>query len=221
MKSVIFDMDGTILDTERLYQKYWYIAAHDLGYDLTHEDFLEFRSLGHSFGTKLMEEKTGDPEAYVRIRNYRKAMMEPMLEETEIPLKPYVKEALSLLRENGFRLAVATATKTDRTEHYLKRTGLIEYFDKLISARDVKEGKPSPDVYLYALQQMNVAAEDAFAVEDAPNGVLSADAAGIKTIMVPDLTEPDDELKKHIAYRADDLLDAAKYITGGRYGKII
>lgn len=209
-------MDGTILDTERIYQKYWYIAAHELGYDLTHEDFLEFRSLGHTFGMKLMEKKTGDPEAYVKIRNYRKQMMEPILEETEIPLKPNVKEALALLKANAFHLAIATATKTDRTEHYLKRVGLIDYFDKLISAREVKEGKPSPDVYLYALKEMNTDAADAYAVEDAPNGVLSAHAAGIKTIMIPDLTEPDEELMSHLVYRADDLLDAAGYIIKNR-----
>ena len=77
----------------------------------------------------------------------------------------------------------------------------------------MENGKPAPDVYLYACEQLGVSPETAFAVEDAPNGVRSAVAAGCKAIMVPDLTEPDEELKELIVYRADDLLDAAEYIN--------
>ena len=161
-----------------------------------------------------MKELTGSAEAYDKIRDYRKKLMDPLMENMEvIPLKPKVKEALAFLKDKGIRLAVATATRRDRTVDYLTRTGLIEYFDELISAREVANGKPAPDVYLYACEQLGISPEEAFAVEDAPNGVRSAAAAGCRAIMVPDLTEPDDELRKLIVYRADDLLDAAEYIN--------
>lgn len=205
-------MDGTLIDTEKIYQKYWNISAKELGYDLTEKDMLLFRSLGHSFAVKLAEQLTGSAEAYDEIRNRRKELMDPVMKEIELQVKPTAVEALTLLKENGVRLGVATATRLDRTEEYLERAGLREYFDELISARSVAQGKPAPDVYLYACSRMNVSPSDAFAIEDAPNGVKAADAAGCKVIMIPDITEPDEEDWKHIVKRADNLLEAAEYI---------
>ncbi len=212
MLTALFDLDGTLLDTERIYQKYWKMAGDELGYNLSAEDFLNFRSLGHSFAILKMKELTGSDKAYDEIRDYRKKLMEPIMKDLDIPLKPYVKEALTLLKDNGFRLGVATATRSFTTDDYLKRTGLSGFFDKVISARMVKEGKPAPDVYQFAASEMGVSPEEAFAVEDAPNGVLSAARAGCRVIMIPDLTEPDEELMNHIVLRADNLMEAAKFM---------
>ena len=100
-------MDGTLLDTERIYQKYWKIAADELGYNLSTEQLLLLRSLGHSFGIEKMKELTGSAEAYDKIRDYRKKLMDPLMENMEvIPLKPKVKEALAFLKDKGIRLAV-------------------------------------------------------------------------------------------------------------------
>ena len=207
-------MDGTLLDTEKIYQKYWKIAADELGYNLSKEQLLLFRSAAFEYGMKLGEEMTGDPVAYDRIRKHRKKLMEPLMQKIEIPVKPYVKEAMTFLKEHGVKLAVATATKMDKTLEYLGRAGLTDFFDEIISAKDVAHGKPAPDVYLYACERVGVKPADAFAIEDAPNGVKAGHAAGCRVIMIPDLTEPDEELMQLIDYRADDLMKAAEYIVG-------
>ena len=213
IKAVISDMDGTLLDTERIYQKYWKMAADDLGYNISAEQLLDIRSLGHSFSKEKFFEFTGDPEASEKIRTRRRELMDPYMKTIDVPLKPHVKEALAKLKEEGFYLAIATATTNlEILEYYLESTGIKCYFDEIISAVMVKEGKPSPDIYLYACEQLGIDPKDGFAVQDSPNGVISASRAGLRVIMVPDITEPDESLKKYYEYRADDLYKAAEYI---------
>ena len=140
--------------------------------------------------------------------------MEEHLDRVGIELKPGAVEILEALKKRGILAAVATATDLERTEKYLRLVGLREYFDRLISATQVKEGKPSPDIYIYACEQLGLAPEECIAVEDSPNGVKSAYGAGCRVIMVPDQTEPDEELSK-LLYACVDRLDGIEaYLDG-------
>lgn len=109
-------------------------------------------------------------------------------------LKPGVVGLLDHLNERGILTAICTATDYERTRDYLTRVGIFERFDKIICATMVEFGKPRPDIYLYAAEQLGLAPSDCMALEDSPNGVRAASAAGCVTIMIPDLTEPDEEL---------------------------
>lgn len=214
VKAVLFDMDGTLIDTEKYYRIFWPKALAQFGYHMTDEQVLFMRSLGRPFAPKQLKEWFGEELDYYAVRDRRKQLMEEHLDRVGIELKPGAVEILEALKKRGILAAVATATDLERTEKYLRQVGLREYFDRLISATQVKEGKPSPDIYVYACEQLGLAPEECIAVEDSPNGVKSAYGAGCRVIMVPDQTEPDEELSKLLYARVDRLDGIEAYLDG-------
>lgn len=204
---VIFDLDGTLIDTEKYYRIFWPRALACFGCRLTDEQALSLRSLGRPFAPALLKKWFGEDLDYDAVRRCRKEMMESYLEQVGVDCKPGARELLEALRDRGIPTALATATDRKRAEHYLGKLGLLPYFTHVLCATEVKEGKPAPDIYLYACEKLGRRPEECFAVEDSPNGVMSAYRAGCRVIMVPDLTQPDGELEKLLYARADSLAD--------------
>lgn len=198
IKAVIFDLDGTVIDTEKLLVKYWCMAANEFGFPMEREHALQLRSLARKYAEPLLKEWFGENCDYMTVRNRRMELMTAHIIENGLDVKAGIKELLVWLGENGYKRAVATATDLTRAGKYLTDVGLYDYFDCIISAHQVENGKPKPDVYIYAVNQLGLTPDECIAVEDSPNGVISASDAGCKTIMVPDLTEPDEELKKRL-----------------------
>lgn len=204
--AVLFDLDGTLTDTERYYQIAWPQALEHFGYIMDKDMPLKLRSLGRPFAPKQFKEWFGEDFDYQAVREYRKSIVEEMIKKDGIPLKPGAKEILMWLRENGILTALVTANDYQRAERYLKKIGLFEDFDKIICANMVEQGKPAPDIYAFACKELGLAPGRTFAVEDSPNGVTSAYLAGCKVIMIPDLTEPDEELRSKLYARVDNLM---------------
>ena len=205
IRAVIFDMDGTLIDTEKYYRIFWPKALAEFGYHMTDEQALSMRSLGRPFAPARLRQWFGEELDYDAVRQRRKDMMEECLDREGIRRKPGALELVQRLKADGITTAVATATDPERTAKYLRLTGLEGYFGRLISATQVKKGKPSPDIYLYACEQLGLKPEECLAVEDSPNGVLSAYRAGCKVVMVPDQTEADEETKKYLYAVAENL----------------
>ncbi len=193
IRAVIFDLDGTLIDTERFYAEVWPRTIAELGFVMTREQYLSLRSLGRPFAPNQFREWYGQDFDYDGARAIRKVYFDELVAKYGVPRKKGAVELLTYLREHGVVTAIATATDLDRATEYLKKAGLDGYFDRVISARMVAEGKPSPDVYLYACEQLGFLPEECMAVEDAPNGILSAYRAGLRVVMVPDQTGPDAE----------------------------
>ena len=203
IKAVIFDMDGILIDTEKWLNVYWQQAEKEAGFEVTREDGLAIRSLAGKYAGPYLRGIFGESFDYEAIRERRKELMREHIAKYGIEKKPGVDDILSYLAEKNMKRAVATATDPERTKQYLTQIGIYDKFDKIVSATTVENGKPQPDVYLYACEQIGEKPEDCIAVEDSPNGILSAYRAGLSVVMVPDLTEPDEETAKMLYARID------------------
>lgn len=210
--AVIFDMDGVLIDTEKHYNAAWCQAATEAGFPFTREHALLLRSCEAKEGEKLMQGIFGPSFDYYAIRERRRELVRERLAQYGLEKKPGVEETLRFLRAKGIKTAVATATALDITKSHLTTIGVCDLFDSIVSAKNVAHGKPEPDVYLYACEQIGERPQDCMAVEDSPNGILAAYRAGLRTVMVPDLTQPDEELAKYLYACVNSLSDLCQLV---------
>lgn len=208
IKAFIFDLDGTLIDTEKIYRKVWPETVNEMGFDFKDEQYLELRSLGRPFAPKRFLEWYGPSFDYNEARKIRNRRFSEAVSRDGISPRPGVSELLAFLRSKGITIAIATATDPVRATEYLKTSGLEpEAFDRIISATEVAEGKPSPLIYQYACECLQLSPSQVIAVEDAPNGIVSAFRAGCNVIMVPDQSEPDAELSNMLTACVRSLAD--------------
>ena len=212
VKGVISDMDGVILDSEKLYVRFWCEAGKFYGYPFEERHALSIRSMARPFAIERLQGFFGEGFDYDAVRNKRVELMDKYVEQNGIEAKPGAETLLRYLNEKGIKTALATATPADRAKKYLEMVGLLKYFDEICSARMVKNGKPAPDIYLYAAEKLNLSPGECIALEDSQNGIRSAHAAGCMTVMVPDLDQPSEEIKPLLFDLADGLKDVIRII---------
>lgn len=209
IRGAIFDMDGLLIDTEKLYLKYWKQAAAEYGYTMLDEHVFAIRSLARKYSIPKLKGIFGDEFPTEDIRKRRTELINEDIEKNGIQVKKGMRELLSFLKENNIRTAVATATNRERTTLYLRKINAENLFDSIICGDMVENGKPQPDIYITAAKCLELPANMCAAFEDSPNGIKSAYAAGCKAIMIPDLTQPDDEIIPLLSAVYPDL-EAAK-----------
>ena len=213
IRAVIFDMDGLILDTEKIYCHFWLEAARDAGYDWRFEHSLMVRSLAPEFAAPKMKGIFGDDFDFFAVRRRRKEMMDAYMQNHPVEKKPGIDELLDYLKRHYYKTAVATATGEEKAMEYLDQAGVLDCFDQIVCTAMVPHGKPMPDVYLYACKKMGEKPENCIALEDSPNGIMAAYRAGCRPIMVPDLSQPDEELSKVLYGKADTLTDVITFLS--------
>ena len=137
--------------------------------------------------------------------------------ETSVPLKPGLFELLEYLKQNHVTLAVASSSPIEIIRSNLRVSGCESYFDRVISGHFLKRGKPAPDVFLYAADEIRLSPSDCYVLEDSINGVLAGLAAGCVTIMVPDYSPPTEELYEKGALVCSSLLEVKERIENGEF----
>lgn len=208
VKGVLFDMDGVILDTEKLYVHFWQEAAKALGYPMTYEQALGMRSLSKEAGTKQLKTYFGDEVVYEEVRDKRIELMNRFIEVHGVEAKAGIFELVEFLKEKDIKIAIATSSPLERARKYLKEIGIVEAFDAIISGHMdmVKRGKPEPDIYVYAAEKLGLKPQECLVLEDSPNGIQAAFLAGCIPIMIPDLDLPNAKTKQMLYATAENLV---------------
>lgn len=207
IRGVLFDMDGLVLDTEKLYVRFWMEACHFYGFPMTLEQSLRMRSVNSKLAQENLREFFGPEADYTQIRSKRIELMDAFLANGGVEKKPGVVELLDYLQSRGIPAAITSSSPLDRIRAHLGTVGLDGRFHKLCSGREVAKGKPHPDIYLYGAASLGLKPEECLALEDSPTGIEAAWRAGCHAVVVPDQDAPDDLTLSRCYARADSLLD--------------
>ena len=213
VRGVLFDMDGVVIDTEKLYTRFWMEAAADLGHTMTLTQALQMRSLGSIESQEKLDSFFGSGVlAYDVLRNRRIELMEAFIAEHGIEEKKGIRELLACLKEKGIPCAITSSSSIPLIRRHLGDLGLLDGFTALCSGKDVPQGKPAPAIYLHGAATLGIAPEHCLAIEDSPAGIEAAWRAGCMAVIVPDQDQPDGEVLSRSFARADSLLDVMELL---------
>jgi len=215
VRAVVFDMDGLLFDSESVYRDAMMATARDAGFEMPEALFLKLVGIPWAGNVILLLEHYGadfDHEAFRKEATRRFHVVA----DAEICLKAGVVEILDALDSFDLPRAIATSSLPHTVEHHLGQHGLLDRFDALVAQGDYARGKPAPDPFLTAAARLGVAPGDCLALEDSHNGVRAAHAAGMMTVMVPDLLHATEEMETLCVRIARDLHEVREMLEAQR-----
>lgn len=207
MFSVIFDMDGTLFDTQRICIPAWDWAGDNQGFKNVGKhipfvcgmsDFGWKKYLKDHFPTMDVQKFSVDARDYV-------------VKNLVVRYMPGAEDVVKFLYENGVKIAIASGSSQESIKHHLDEVGGAYHFDAIVGGRDVKNGKPAPDIFLFAANKLGAAPEDCYVLEDSENGIRAAHAAGMKAIGIPDVAQFSDEVKALETAEYKSMFEALEY----------
>lgn len=205
MMNVIFDMDGLMFDTERVFVEAWDYAGEKAG--IGKVGYMVYKTLGMNIAASyhVWKEEFGDSYNQEELRKYTKEFLQKYYAENKVPVKKGLYNLLAYLKQINCKMAVASSSPRWEVEKHLKDANIYGYFQGIVCGDMIQNSKPDPEIYLRACELLKANPVECYALEDSKNGLLSAYRAGCKPIMIPDLWQPDDETLNIIFARYSDL----------------
>ena len=192
-KAVIFDVDGTLLNTERIYMHAWRLVGKEHGFDVTDQVLRDTRAISRAQAAGVFKAALGEDFDYESYFPRRIEIAEELIAKSDDLLMPGVLDTLRYLRSHKIPTAVASSTDREKTVSHLDHAKLSPYIDAFVGGDMVEKGKPNPDIFLKAASLLGVAPEDCIVIEDTTAGIRAAAAAGMTPVLIPD-TAPATEL---------------------------
>ncbi|MCR5107397.1 MAG: HAD family phosphatase [Lachnospiraceae bacterium] len=211
-KAVVFDMDGVIFDSELLVLNCWREIAGKYGLTDIEITCRECTGTNADVTREIFRKYYGKDVPYDEYKAEVRELFSKSFGDGRKYLKPGVTELLKKLKDNGYKVALASSTRRVTVEKELRSAGIIGFFDEIICGDMVKMSKPHPEIFQTACKRLCVREKDTFAVEDSINGIKSAYNAKMRVIMVPDLIPATDEIREIAEAILPDLLSVGKYI---------
>lgn len=212
IKAVIFDMDGLMIDSERVtFEGYQHVLAKE---NLTMSEEKYKTLLGKTVKAvhELFKEDYGPQYDVDQIIKDVHAYIAQRFETEGVPLKPGLVELLKYLKENNYKTIIATSSHRNRVDLIVKQAQIDQYFDDSICGDEVTKGKPNPEVFLKACQKLQVSPQDALVLEDSESGINAAYNADIKVIGIPDMKYPEEKFVKMTYKIMDNLFQVKEFL---------
>ncbi len=212
INTIIFDLDGLLIDSERIWYKVWNDFLGLYGHSFTLEEYVQ------NYSGKIVPDIVELLAAHYNIQVGREEgadivnAIETSYVEKGVPLMDGAQELLDFLKENHYKMVIGTSSRKERALKVLKNVNILEYFDDLVVGYDVKRGKPFPDTFLEAARRVNASPEECLVLEDSENGIMAAYAGNIPVICIPDMKQPTKENADKTAAIYNSLREVIDYL---------
>lgn len=204
---IVFDMDGVIFDTEALSMRCWKKVGERHGLENVEENIRLCIGRSTKDTKRIISEAYGDKVDLDQLYAESRQVIHEAFDREGIPVKAGAREVLQWLHDSGVRVGLASSTSYDTVVREMEEVGLIGCFDVIIGGDMVENSKPLPDIYLLACEKLEVTPANTLAVEDSRNGIISASAAGMIPVLIPDLIEPDAEMLEKAYVKLNSLTE--------------
>lgn len=212
IKAVVFDMDGIIFDSERLVIDCWKVVAEKYAIPNIEEACNECLGVNSVETKDKFLKRYGQDFPYDAYKSEMSKIYHDNYDGGRLPMKIGVVELLEYIKECGLKVALASSTRSEVVTQQLKDAGILNYFQVIVGGDMVTRSKPQPDIFLKACEELGVAPQESFAIEDSYNGIRAAAAGHLRPLMVPDLMPPTEEMRSLSEGICDTLLDVKGYL---------